>query len=313
MRVCHSVPPTGNRKRSTSLNLNKLHRFSQVFTLAAFFAALALHPLPSLSQTSSSESASSSWNSGSSSADESRGPSASPYVVSVRHLRVPPRAVSHLEAAQKRFAKMQLAQTSVEIDRAIDIYPSFAEAFRMKALVSLAEKDFTGSVESAAHAISLDVADAYSWVALATAFNSLNEWPEAEAAASQALALDPSAWQGQLELAKSFYGQGKFVLALNRLDQLNQNVPDINLVRANSLIRLGRPAEAARQFSLFLQQTPAICGWTRFGRSCFKCSLRITLPISIFPCRRVQELANTHRQQWGKNFCLISSISLDKL
>ncbi len=151
---------------------------------------------------------------------------------------------------------MHLAQATEEIDLAIRIYPGFAQAYRMMALVQLAEKDFTGSVESAAQAIRLDSADAYSWVALATAYNSLNEWSEAEAAAGQVLMLDPSAWQGRLELAKSFYGEGKFVLALNTLDQLNPNIPDIHLVRANSLIRLGRPQEAAQQFSVFLQQAP---------------------------------------------------------
>jgi tetratricopeptide (TPR) repeat protein len=161
-----------------------------------------------------------------------------------------------LEAAQKRFAKMQLAQASMELDRAIEIYPGFAQAFCMKALVSLAEKDFIDAVESAAHAIRVDGADAYSWVALSTAYNSLNEWPEAEAAAGQALALDPSAWQGRLELAKSFYGEGKFVLALNTLDQLNRDIPDVHLVRANSLMRLERPQEAVRQFLVFLQEAP---------------------------------------------------------
>ena len=151
---------------------------------------------------------------------------------------------------------MQLAQATTEIDRAIEVYPGFAQAFCMKALVRLAEKDFTGSVESAAHAIGLDVTDAYSWIALATAYNSLDEWPEAEAASGRALALNSLAWQGRLELAKSFYGEGKFVLALNTLDQLNQNIPDIHLVRANSLMRLGRPQEAAQQFEVFLQETP---------------------------------------------------------
>jgi tetratricopeptide (TPR) repeat protein len=179
----------------------------------------------------------------------------SSYVISVSRLRVPSKAVTHLEAAQRLFLKMQLVQATQELDRAIRIYPGFAQAFRMMALVHLAEKDFTGSVESAAHAIRLDSGDAYSWVALATAYNSLNEWPEAEAAAGRALEVNPSAWQGRLELAKSFYGEGRFILALSTLDRLHQDIPDIHLVRANSLMRLGRPQEAAQQFSAFLNRT----------------------------------------------------------
>jgi tetratricopeptide (TPR) repeat protein len=257
VRVCRSACRARDQQRGTCYNLNKLHQLSRVLVVAVFLVSLALFSPPVFGQTSTDAvDARSPWNPRDSSADGSRGQIPSPYVVSVGHLRVPTKAVSHLEAAQKRFAKMQLAQTMMELDRAIDIYPGFAQAFCMKALVSLAEKDFTGSVESAAHAISLDGADAYSWVALATAYNSLHEWPEAEAAAGQALSLDPSAWQGRLELAKSFYGEAKFALALYILDQLNRDTPDVHLVRANSLMRLGRPQEAARQFSVFLEEAP---------------------------------------------------------
>lgn len=257
MPVRYSGFHTGDQQRGTCFNLNKLHQLSRVLVVAVFLASLVLFSPAVFGQTSTDAVGSHSpWNPRDSGADGSRGQVPSPYVVSVSHLKVPTKAISHMEEAQKRFAKMQLAQTTMELDRAIDIYPGFAQAFCMKALVSLAERDFTESVENAAHAIKLDGADAYSWVALATAYNSLNEWPEAEAAAGQALALDPSAWQGRLELAKSFYGEAKFVLALYILDQLNRDIPDVHLVRANSLMRLGRPQEAARQFLVFLQEAP---------------------------------------------------------
>ena len=257
MRACHSAFHTGDQQRGTCYNLNKLHQLTRVLVAVVFLVSLALFSPAVFGQTSTDAvGAHSPWNPRDSSVDGSRGQIPSPYMVSVSHLRVPAKAASHLDAAQKRFAKMQLAQATMEIDRAIEVYPGFAQAFCMKALVSLAEKDFTGSVESAAHAIRLDGADAYSWVALATAYNSLNEWPEAEAAAGQALSLDPSAWQGRLELAKSIYGEAKFALALSILDQLNRDIPDAHLVQANSLMRLGRPQEAARQFSVFLQEAP---------------------------------------------------------
>jgi len=257
VRGCRKACPTHIQCCSTCFNLNKLHRFDRVSSFTAFIVFLSLFSLPLLGQASyHTTGADAPWNPGGSNLDRSHDQSSSRDVVSVNRLRIPAKAASHLEAAQSRFAKMQLDQAAVEIDRAIDIYPEFAQAFCMKALVDLAEKDFTGSVESAAHAIRLDGADAYSWVALATAYNSLNEWPEAEASAAQALSLDPSAWQGRLELAKSFYGEAKLDLALYTLDQLNQDVPDVHLVRANSLMRLSRTQEAAQQFALFLREAP---------------------------------------------------------
>jgi tetratricopeptide (TPR) repeat protein len=254
VRVCRSAPPTRRQRFNIYFQVNQVHLLTRVFSVLGIFLSLALLSLPLFSQTSLDTNPLNEPRVSGIGESHSEGPS--PYVISVSHLRVPEKAAAHLEAAQKRFAKMQLAQATMEIDRALEIYPGFAQAFRMKALVNLAEKDFTGSVESAAHAIRLDGADAYSWVALATAYNSLNEWSEAEAAAGQALALDPSAWQGRLELAKSFYGQREYGLALNTINQITKDFPDVHLIRANVLVRLGRTTEATEQFRFFMRQAP---------------------------------------------------------
>jgi len=257
VRVCRNFSRIGDPTDNPGYNLNKLNQLSRVLVVAAFLVSPALLSLRLVGQTSTDAvDAGSPWTPENSSADESRGQTPSPYVVSVSRLRVPAKAVNHMEAAQKYFAKMQLPQATMEVDRAVEIYPGFAQAFRMKALISLAEKDFPEAVESAAHAIRIDGDDVFSWVALATAFNSLNEWPEAEAAAGRALALDTSAWQGRLELAKTFYGQGEYELALHTMDQITRDFPDVHLIRANVLVRLGRTTEAGEQFSFFLRQAP---------------------------------------------------------
>jgi tetratricopeptide (TPR) repeat protein len=253
---CNALLPREQRP-NVFVHNDKVHRLTGVTLIAGVLLSLAVLSLPTFAQAPPiTAKTNSQIDLRISSSGDSRNQSASPDVISVSHLRIPVKAARHLEAAQKWFAEMQLAQAAKEIDRAIKVYPAFAQAFCRKALVQLAGKDFTGSVESAAHAISLDDTDAYSWIALATAFNSLNEWPEAEAAASRSLLLDSFAWQGRLEMAKSFYGEGKYVPALNILDQLRQDIPDIHLVRANSLMRIGRTQEAVQQFSIFLGETP---------------------------------------------------------
>jgi hypothetical protein len=66
----------------------------------------------------------------------------------------------------------------------------------------------------------------------------------------------PESWQGRLELAKSLYGQGEFVLGLRELDSEPVNFPDTHLVRGNVLVCLGRNQEAGEAFRAFLQQDP---------------------------------------------------------
>jgi tetratricopeptide (TPR) repeat protein len=181
---------------------------------------------------------------------------ASRYVVSAGRLSIPATAWKHLAVAQRKFSNLKFDEAQGEIENALRTAPAFARAFSMRAFIRLAKKDFEGAAEDAGRAVLLDPGDAESFVALAMSANSLREFPRAEEAASRALGLRPDSWQGRLELAKSFYGQGKFVLALYELDSGNIDFPDAHLVRGNVLMRLDRGREAAEEFNTFLRGAP---------------------------------------------------------
>jgi tetratricopeptide (TPR) repeat protein len=178
------------------------------------------------------------------------------YVVSAKQLGVPAKARERLTAAQESFRKLKFDEAEREIDGALRADPAFAQAFAMRAFIRLAQKDAAGAAEDARRAASLDAEDAESFVALAMSCNSLKEFQQAEDAARHALSLRPDSWQGQLELAKALYGQGLFVVALREMDALEQDFPDVHLVRANVLSRLSRAQEATGEFERFLQQVP---------------------------------------------------------
>lgn len=180
----------------------------------------------------------------------------SPYVISAAQLRIPGKAVRHLELAEKRFRKMDLPGATAEINRALEIDPRCAPAFSMRSFVKLAANDFLAAVEDAARAVAIDPYDAHSYLALATAYNDRSEFSKASEAAQQALKINPDLWQGQLEMAKSLYGRGEYHSASRMLDQIGRDFPDVHLARANLLIKMGRPLEAVEQFNLFLKQAP---------------------------------------------------------
>lgn len=183
-------------------------------------------------------------------------PATGRYVVSAKQLGVPAKARERLAAAQESFRKLKIDEAEREIDGALRSDPDFAQAFAMRAFIRLAQKDANGAVEAARRAVSLDSDDPESFVALAMSYNSLREFQEAENAAWRALSLRPDSWQGRLELAKAWYGQSRFVVALREMDELIQDFPDVHLVRANVLARLNREQEAAGEFGRFLQQAP---------------------------------------------------------
>jgi tetratricopeptide (TPR) repeat protein len=179
------------------------------------------------------------------------------YVVSAKTLGVPAKAWNNLAAAQTAFRKLQFDKAEREIGAAMQADPAFAQAFAMRAFIRLAEKDPSGAAEDARRAVALDPGDAESFVALAMSYNSLREFQAAEDAARRALSLRADSWQGRLELAKSCYGSGDFVLALHELDLESVDFPDAHLVRGNVLLKLGRSLEAAEEFSSFLREAPS--------------------------------------------------------
>jgi len=178
------------------------------------------------------------------------------YTVSAQQLRVPTKARAHLKLAQREFGRSNLGGAEKEIDQALQVDSICAAAFSMRALLRLASRDFNGAIENATRAIALDPNESDAYVALATAYNSLTEFQKAEVTAQRALGTRSDFWQGRLELAKSFYGQGRLVPALRELDKLNRDFPDVHLVRANILMRLNRGEEAMVEFRQFLREAP---------------------------------------------------------
>jgi tetratricopeptide (TPR) repeat protein len=176
--------------------------------------------------------------------------------VSVHELRVPTKARARLEAAQREFSRLNLAGAEREIERALQLDSTFAAAFSLRALLRLAARDPNRAIDDATCAITLDPGELGAYAALATAYNSIGEYQRAEAATQQALTMRPDFWQAQLELAKAFYGEGRLVLGLRELDELNKDFPDVHLVRANLLVRLNRTEDAVREFSEFLREAP---------------------------------------------------------
>jgi tetratricopeptide (TPR) repeat protein len=183
-------------------------------------------------------------------------PDPAPAAVSVAQLRIPEKAVKHLESAQKRFGKQDMPGTMAEIERALKIDPHCARAFSLRSFVKLAGSDSDGAIEDAVRAVALDPHDAESYIALATAYDDAKEFSNAAEAARQAVSIAPNAWQGRLELAKSLYGQGQYVLALGALNLIRKDFPDVHLVRADVLMQLERTGEAAEEFNLFMKQAP---------------------------------------------------------
>ena len=176
--------------------------------------------------------------------------------VSARQLAIPPKTRARIVSAQRRFERGNIRGAMTELDAAVTLSPSCSEAWSMRAFIKLSDRDIDGAIRDASRAFELDRTNAEALVALGTAFNSQKNFETAEARLHRALSLHPDSWQAQLELAKAWYGQRKFVLALRQVDLVQRDFPDVHLVRANILMSLGRKQAGAEEFEMFLRAAP---------------------------------------------------------
>jgi len=178
------------------------------------------------------------------------------YAVSARQLGISDKTRARLTAAQKDFEKGRIGGAMEQIEAVMEMSPSCSEAWSMRSFIRISRRDIAGAITDALRAQELDSANADAFLALASAYNSSQMFVEAERALRQALELRPDFWQARLELAKTWYGEKKFVLTLRQLGLVERDFPDVHLVRANTLVNLGRKREAAEEFRTFLEEAP---------------------------------------------------------
>ena len=176
--------------------------------------------------------------------------------VSANRLGTTERTRKYIQQAHKAFAESRTEDAMGDLNLALGENPRCAAALTMRALVKLSTKDLDGALDDATHAAALDPDREESYIAMATALNALGQFKKGGEVSAQALMLDIDSWQARLELAKSLYGQNQFVLALHELDFLDNDFPDIHLLRGNVLIQLERREKAVEEFEHFLQEAP---------------------------------------------------------
>lgn len=179
------------------------------------------------------------------------------YKISARQLAISPKTRARIAAAQDKFEKGNISEALTELDTAGRLSPSCSEAWSMRAFIKLADRDVAGAINDASHALDLDRTNPEAYLALGSAYNSENDFDRAETNLRRALGLNPDSWQAKLELAKTWYGQKRHVIALRQLDLIRSDFPDVHLLRANILISLGRKQEGAEQFAIFLRAVPS--------------------------------------------------------
>lgn len=145
--------------------------------------------------------------------------------VSAAQLSVPRKATNELEKADRAYQKGNLAAAADHVQRALAIYPTFADALVLKGILGLGQNNLTGACADLEQAIKYDPSLAVAYFALGTAYNNMHRYAEAKQVLEHGVPLAPAAWQPYYEGARSDLGSGHFSTALSEIRKAEQLAP----------------------------------------------------------------------------------------
>ena len=146
------------------------------------------------------------------------------------------------------------------LERALQIYPQFAEALTLRGLLQLRANHIDQGRQDFEQAIQYDPTYGPAYVALGAAYNAQAHYDDALRTLELGTAISPLAWQGYYEMARASIGKGFYDKGLqfaDRAEQLNGNhLAAIHLLKAYAMIPLKFYSRAKEELQAYLQHEP---------------------------------------------------------
>jgi cytochrome c-type biogenesis protein CcmH/NrfG len=186
-------------------------------------------------------------------------PANSPEAVSVADLGVPEQA--HLEFTKGEDAlRDKNAEESVKhFQKAIKLYETYPQAYRMLGEAYLQQKDLTKAQDSFKKSIELDPKAAASYIDLGALLNQTHDYPGAETALKKSLELSPDAAGAKYELAKTYWAMNRWQDAAPLAEQAVKALPEMasaHVLLANIRLKQRDAAGALHEYQEYLRLEP---------------------------------------------------------
>jgi predicted Zn-dependent protease len=181
--------------------------------------------------------------------------------VSVAQYKIPDKARDRLRKAQEQVGKQELDKAQKYIEEALKIYPKYAEALTLRAVIRMDLNQREAALEDLDSAIKIDPSYPMAYFAQGAIYNASKEFAKAIDFLQRGLALEPQSWQGYFELAKAYLGQSDYSRSLLYLQKAQAystaEYPPIHLVRAHALLSLKQYSEAMVELESYLKNASA--------------------------------------------------------
>lgn len=180
--------------------------------------------------------------------------------VAAGQLAVPGKARRELEKAEDNLHRSKWVEAAGHIEKALALWPRYAEAFLLRAVLDLQQGSPTQAQADAEKAIGCDPSNAKAYVVLGSSFNHLQRWDEAQHSLDRGIAIAPTYWPGHYEMSKALLGKRDFGGALRQAEQASipatQNYAPLHVVKGYAYLGLGNQAAATQELKTSLKLDP---------------------------------------------------------
>ena len=130
--------------------------------------------------------------------------------MNARIAQIPPKARKEFDAGKQGMQGPDPSVSVVHFQKAIELYPQYAEAYQLLGVMHLQSGKFTDAEPALQKATEIEPNLSTAYFALGICRNYMAKYPEAESALLKGLELDPQSADGHYELAKTYWNLGRF-------------------------------------------------------------------------------------------------------
>ena len=181
-------------------------------------------------------------------------------VVSRKTLEAPKQARRAFDKAVKelRNRKTDYSKAAKSLERAVQVYPEFAEAWNLLGEVRLALRDWSGAREAFRRSVAEEPNYITPYLTLAKIQTRRQQWEDVARLTSRVIELSPRMTQAYYFNAVAGVSLGQFDLAEERIRHVQQsseaaNYPVAHYLLGMIMVKKGEVAAAASEFRHFLQ------------------------------------------------------------
>jgi tetratricopeptide (TPR) repeat protein len=180
--------------------------------------------------------------------------------VSLAAMMVPSKARDAYDKARQGLTSGKSDQAQRHLDRALQLYPDFAEALTLRAIIETRDRRFQAAHQDLERAIQVDANYGPAYTVLGAVYNSEGLFDRALRTLDHGAVVSPGVWQTYFELARASIGKGQYEQGLQfaaRAEQLNgSGFALVHLLKAYAMIPLRLYQDAKRELQTYLTQEP---------------------------------------------------------